>query len=253
MTFAVADGFLAPTAIKTTNLLAPAQWAQLEFALAKLGDQRRPQRLVNMAACLAQTPTGTLPQAFPEWKDLKATCRFLDHLEYGPAEIQQPHRENTLAACRQPGEYLLIEDTTELDYSSHPKTKPLGFIGNGQGQGLLVHSTLAVRVEAWNLAQEPEGIALGLLAQKSWVRPVKGLRQQSWRKRMSRPRESDRWARALAEMGVPPAGCQWIYLADREAGFYEPIQRCQQQGLDFIIRGYHDHKQVGADEHLSAA
>jgi hypothetical protein len=210
MTIAVAARFLAPTAIMTPNLLAPAQWAQSEFALAELGDQRRTQRLVNMATSLAQTPTGTLPQAFPEWKDLKATYRFLDHLEFGPAEIQQPHRQRTLEACRQPGEYLLIEDTTELDYSSHPKTEQLGFIGNGQGRGLLVHSTLAVRVEAWDLAQAPEGIALGLLAQKSWVRPVKGLRQQSWRERMSRPRESDRWARALAEMGSPPPGCQWI-------------------------------------------
>jgi hypothetical protein len=129
----------------------------------------------------------------------------------------------------------------------------LGFIGNGQGRGLLVHSTLAVRVEAWDLAQAPEEIALGLLAQTSWVRPVKGLRQQSWRERMSRPRESDRWARALAEMGSPPTGCQWIYLADREADFYEPIQRSQQLGMDFIIRGYHDHKLAGVDEHLSAA
>ena len=236
-----------------SNLLAPAQWAQLEFALAELGDQRRTQRLVKMATCLAQTPTGTLPQAFPTWKELKAAYRLLDHLEFGPAEIQQPHRQCTLEACRQPGEYLLIEDTTELDYSSHRCTEQLGFIGNGRGRGLLVHSTLAVRVEAWDLAQGPEGIALGLLGQKSWVRPVKGLREQPWRQRMLRPRESDRWARVLAELGSPPPGCQWIYLSDREADFYEPIQRCRQQGMDFIIRGYHDHKLAGADEHLSAA
>src|SRR5208283_1732241 len=103
MAFAVAARFLAPTAIMSSNLLAPAQWAQLEFALAELGDQRRTQRLVKMATCLAQTPTGTLPQAFPAWKELKAAYRLLDHLEFGPAEIQQPHRQCTLAACRQPG------------------------------------------------------------------------------------------------------------------------------------------------------
>jgi len=253
MKFAVADWFLAPTAIMNTNLLAPAQWAQTEFALAELGDQRRSQRLVKMATCLAQTPTGTLPQAFPDWNELKAAYRFLDHLEFGPAEIQQPHWQHTLAACRQPGEYLLIEDTTELDYSHHPRTEQLGFIGNGQGQGLWVHSTLALRVEAWDLAQQPEGIALGLLAQTSWARTRSGLRKQSWRQRMARPRESDRWARALAQTGSPPPGCQWIYLADREADFYEPMQRCRQQGVDFIIRGYHDHKLTGAAGHLFAA
>src|SRR5580692_3764918 len=117
----------------TENLMAPAQWAQAEFALAELGDQRRTNRLVTMATHLAQTPTGTLPQAFPEWQDLKAAYRFLDHVEFGPAEIQDPHRRHTLAACRQPGEYLLIEDTTALDYSTHRRTGQLGFIGNGRG------------------------------------------------------------------------------------------------------------------------
>jgi len=237
----------------STSLLAPAQWAQTEFALAQLGDQRRSQRLVQMATSLAQTPTGTLPQAFPAWHELKAAYRFLDHLEFGLAEIQQPHRQRTLEVCRQPGEYLLIEDTTELDYSSHRHTEQLGFIGNGRGRGLLLHSTLAVRVEAWDLDHRPEGVAVGLLAQTSWVRPQKGLRRQNWRQRMSRPRESDRWAKVLDQVGGPPPGGRWIYLADRESDFYEPIQRCRRHRADFIIRGFRDHKLAGAEDHLWAA
>jgi hypothetical protein len=235
------------------SLLAPAQWAQTEFGLAELGDQRRSQRLVAMASSLAQRPTGTLPQAFPVWSDLKAAYRWLDHVEFGTAEIQQPHREHTLEACRVPGEYLLLEDTTELDYSSHRRAEQLGFIGDGRGRGLLLHSTLAVRVEAWDLNQAPEGIAVGLLWQKSWVRTRQGLRRQPWRQRMSRPRESDRWAKVLDEVGGPPPGCQWIYTADREADFYEPIGRCLREGVDFIIRGFRDHKLVGAPQHLFEA
>lgn len=237
----------------TTSLLAPAQWAQTEFALAELGDRRRTRRLVQMASCLARSPTGRLPEAFPAWKELKAAYRFLDHLEFGPREIQQAHRQQTLEACRQPGEYLLIEDTTELDYSSHRRTEQLGFIGDGRGRGLLLHSTLAVRVEAWDLQQQPEGVALGLLEQTSWIRTRSGLRRQNWRQRMSRPRESDRWAKVLDQIGSPAPGCQWIYLADREADFYEPIQRCQRHGADFIIRGYRDRKLAGGQEHLWAA
>jgi hypothetical protein len=233
--------------------MAPAQWAQAEFALAELGDQRRTNRLVTMATHLAQTPTGTLPQAFPEWQDLKAAYRFLDHVEFGPAEIQDPHRRHTLAACRQPGEYLLIEDTTALDYSTHRRTGQLGFIGNGRGLGLMLHTTLAVRVEGWELGQEPAGLALGLLGQTTWVRSKKGLRHQSWRQRMERPRESDRWARVLDQLGEPPPACQWIYVADREADFYEPIQRAQRQGVDFIIRGYQDHRLVEPAGRLLAA
>jgi hypothetical protein len=237
----------------TTSLLEPAQWAQMEFALAKLGDQRRTQRLVKMATTLAQTPTGTLPQAFPDWKDLKAAYRFVDHLEFGPEDIQQPHQQRSLEVCRQPGECLLIEDTTELDYSSHRHAKQLGFIGNGRGRGILVHSTLAVRVQAWDLEQKPEGIAVGLLGQKSWIRTRSGLRRQNWRQRLSRPRESERWAQVLDHLGPVPQGCQWIYLADREADFYEPIQRCLRNGEDFIIRAYRDHKLAQTEEHLFGA
>jgi adenine-specific DNA glycosylase len=55
----------------STTLYPPAQWAQNEFAFALLGDQRRTQRLVNIATHLAASPGGTLPQAFPDWAELK--------------------------------------------------------------------------------------------------------------------------------------------------------------------------------------
>jgi len=240
--------------VMNSALMTPAQWAQSQFASAKLGDRRRTQRLVKMGTCLAQTPTGTLPQAFPQWKDLKAAYRLLDHPEFGPEEIQQSHRQQALAACQQPGEYLLPEDTTELDYSSHRRAKRLGFIGNGRGRGILLHSTLALRVEGWKSDEEPEGIAVGLLRQTSWIRTQKGLRHQNWRKRLLRPRESDRWAKVLDQMGCPPPRCRWIYMGDRESDFYEPVERCRRNGVDFIIRDYQDHKLAAQeDDRLFAA
>ena len=64
-----------------TTLLAPAQWAQMEFGLAELGDQRRTNRLVNIAQGLAKSPGGTLLQAFPAWDELKAGYRFFNQAE----------------------------------------------------------------------------------------------------------------------------------------------------------------------------
>lgn len=238
-----------------STLLPPAQWAQLEFGPAELGDRRRTQRLVKMASALAHSPGGTLPQAFPEWKDLTAAYRWLSQPQASYERILTPHWERTRRACQEPGEYLLIEDTTELDYTGHGATEDLGFIGDGRGRGLLLHSTLAVRVEAWTLAQRPEGTGLGLLGQQCWTRqgPPGKKRRETWRQRVSRPRESQRWARVVEEVGGPPAGSQWIFIADREADFYEPIERCQRHGLDFIIRGYRDRALVDQTEHLQAA
>ena len=79
-------------------------------------------------------------------------------------------------------------------------------------------------------------MALGLLRQINWIRTQKGLRYQNWRQRMSRPRESDRWGKVLDEIGRPPPGCRWIFETDREGDFYEPLDRCRRNGIDFIIR-----------------
>jgi len=225
----------------STTLPPPAQWAQLEFGLASLGDRRRSKRLVNIATHLAAAPGGTLPQAFPHWAELKAAYRFFGQRGVSFERLLAPHLERTRAACRQPGEYLIIEDTTLLDYSGHPATADLGVIGDGGGRGFELHSALAVRVESWTLAQRPEGTVMGLFGQT--CRTPRPARQgETRRARLQRPRKSQTWAAAFKTSGHPPAGSQWIYVADRESDFYEPLQLCQQHGVDFIIRSCHERR-----------
>ncbi len=236
------------------TLLRPAQWAESEFALARLGDQRRTQRLMKIATNLAQSPGGTLPQAFPEWSELKAAYRFFNQPKITFEEIQRPHWQRTRAVCQQPGQYLLIEDTSELDYTDHPMTEEMGCIGNGRGRGLLLHSSLALRVEEWDLEERPRAVALGLLGQQCWSRwgQPKRKGRETRRQLMSRSRESQRWA-AVLEEGGPPAGSTWIYVADRESDFYEPVERCLRQGADCVIRAFHDRVLSEGGEHLKAA
>jgi hypothetical protein len=232
--------------------LAPAaQWAQHEFGSAPLGDLRRTKRLVSVATNLATNPGGTLPQAFPQWADLKGAYRLLDQPRVTPAHILAPHLENTLALCREPGEYLIIEDTTLLDYSGSVAALELGAIGDGGGRGFELHSALAVRVEQWTLEQRPEGMVAGLLGQQCDCprpRPEGETEAQRWK----RARKSQRWTAALKGAGSPPKGCQWIYLADREADFYEPIQTCQELSMDFIIRSRCDRRLADEAGHLWA-
>jgi len=235
----------------STTLLTPAQWAQEEFALAELGDQRRTRRLMNIATRLAQNPGGTLPQAFPSWAELKAAYRFFDQPKVGWEAIAAPHWERTRASCRAPGEYLLIEDTTQLDYTGGVGREDLGVIGDGRGRGLMLHTTLAVGVEAWDLEQRPEGVVLGLFAQQCWNRRAAPERKTETRAQLlRRHRESERWAAVFEQTGGPPAGSQWIFMADREGDFYEPIERCQRHGVNFIIRGCQNRKLVGEPGYL---
>jgi hypothetical protein len=221
--------------------MTPPQWAQSQFASAQLGDRRRTRRLVNIATHLAQSPGGTLPQAFPAWSELKAAYRFFHQPKITFEAVQRPHWEQTRRACHAEGQYVLIEDTSALDYTEHPMTEELGRIGDGGGRGLLLHTTLALRLEGWDGEQRPQALALGLLGQHCWSRWGQPSRKgrETRRQLMSRARESQRWA-AVLEEGGPPVGSTWIYVADREADFYEPIERCQRRKVQFVIRAFHD-------------
>ena len=223
------------------TLRKPQDWAQLEFAEAALGDTRLSKRLMQIGDALARCPSGTLPQAFPRWADLKAAYRFFSNPSVTYEKILSPHWQQTCQRCTEAGEYLLIEDTTLLDYSSHDACEGLGRIGNGLNRGLIVHTTLAVQVVAWDLHQCPEVTVTGLMAQRSWTRhgPTRREKKERWGEQLKRPRESERWGQALALLPPRPGDASWVYIADRESDFYEAFERCQQAKVDFVIRATH--------------
>lgn len=227
--------------MSTTTLQPAGEWAQEEFAFADLGESRLNKRVVNIASHLAAHPGGTLPQAFADWAELKAAYRFFDNPRVDFQKVVQPHLERTRRACREPGEYLIIEDSSDLDFSRHRKTQDLGVIGDGEGRGFELHTALAVRVESWTLEQRPEGQVVGLFDQQC-RRPRAAPKGESRRERFQRRRQSSWWAEAFRGVGPAPRGCRWIYIADRESDFYEPIQTCQQEGNDYIIRGFQDRR-----------
>jgi hypothetical protein len=163
---------------------------------------------------------------------------LFSHWKVSHQAILSAHCQRTEQTCRQPGEYLLIEDNSCLDFSAHPSTQGLGRIGNDRGRGLMLHTALMLRVEDWLLDQTPEVTVVGLLNQKCWARTGTSARAKNerWRQRVSRPRESQRWAEVFN--GLAPLGqqSQWIYIADRESDIYEVFERCGEFGSDFIVR-----------------
>jgi hypothetical protein len=147
---------------------------------------------------------------------------------------------------------LIIEDTTLLDYSAHHAAQDLGTIGDGKGRGFELHSALAVRVESWTLEQRPEGTLVGLLGQQCSA-PRRAPTGETCAERLKRPRKSQRWAQVFKNTGVVPKQAQWIYVADRESDFYEPIELCQMHGVDFVIRSSHNRRLADDQGHLSEA
>ena len=165
------------------TLQSPAQWANREFGFAQLGDKRRNRRLVKVAEQFAKSPGGTLPQAFGDWGELKAAYRLLAQRQVSHEAVLMPHIERTQQTCRSSGEYLIIEDTTDLDYSTHHAAEHLGCIGNGRGRGFELHTALAVRVEGWDSDQQPLGTLVGLMDQ-TCLRPRRAPKGESRAERL---------------------------------------------------------------------
>lgn len=213
--------------------LDPAGWAEQQFGSAALGDARRTRRVVAMARAMAGNPRASLPQQLPDWARLKAAYRVLDEAEVSHAALLAPHWEQTRAAARQGAVILLVQDTTEVDFTAHPKTRGLGPIGNGGGAGILVQSVLAIEPATRHV--------LGLAYQEPFLRRA-APKGESCAQRRQRERESQVWLRSIAAVGGPAPGRRWVQVGDRSADMWGFFTTCAQHGCDFLVRAAQDRR-----------
>jgi len=215
------------------------EWARKEFGNIEWGDKRLAQRAIGMAGAMAKRPGVSLPKQMRGWAPQKAAYRFLSHEAVSYEKISRPHWEKTREQARHCGKVvLMVQDITELDYTTHRETEGLGPIGNHGGAGLMLHNTLAVGAEAHRV--------LGLAYQQVWVRENVSHKQTESKslRRKREDRQSTRWGKAVAEIGTPPAGVRWVYVADREADIYAFFEQTQASRADFCVRIVQDRRLV---------
>ena len=197
-----------------------ADWAEEEFGAARLGDVRLVRRLCGLARDFYARPQGNLPQRCgSDRARAKAAYRFFDHHKVNLQSVLHPHYEATGARLRRETIVLAVQDTTSLNYSTHPATENLGPItseGAGKVLGLLVHGTLAFNVA---------GTPLGLLDVQCWARdPAQFGQRHRRRERPFEEKESVKWRRSLEALARVQAQCpatRLVSVGDREADVYE--------------------------------
>jgi len=196
----------------------PVDWAEEEFGRARLGEARLTRRLCTLARDLYARPQAALPQACGTRAKTKAAYRFFDHVRVDLQSVLASHYQSSAARAAREAVVLAVQDTTSLNYSTHPATEQLGPIGSQAdgAVGMLVHSTLA-----FNLAGTP----LGLLDVQSWVRDPDEFGKKHQRHDLPfEAKESVRWLRSLEAVQQRQAACpqtRFIGVGDREADIYE--------------------------------
>ena len=213
------------------------RWAAEELASAALGDARLTKRFVRIVADKVAKPSASIPQASGDWAATKATYRFLaaDHIT--PEALRAAAYDATLRRVQAHDTILLLQDTTELNYTSHPHTTDLGALDNAHARGLKVHSGLATTLA---------GVPLGLLHQAVWSRPAPTKGRPSRRTRPQAKRESQRWLTTLeAVQQRVPQTTRLIVVADREADIYPLFIHERDSRTDLVIRATYNRGIVG--------
>src|SRR5881227_668669 len=134
--------------MNTRELLDPKLWAKKTFGPSQLKDIRRTGRAVKAATRMAENASGSEPSQMQTWKDVIALYRLLDEEDVTFEALMQPHWQQTHEQIETRSVVLLVQDTTGVDLTHHPKTTGLGQVGNERGRGLYVQTVLAVLPES---------------------------------------------------------------------------------------------------------
>jgi hypothetical protein len=229
----------------------PLVWAESQFGGANLGDRRRTERAIWYAAKAIDNSSGAIPQQAESAAGMKAVYRLFAARTVTHEALLAPHLAQTRRAASGLPLVFLIQDTSELNFSSHVHCVGLGSIGCDHGghlRGLDQQNVLAVDP----VTARP----LGLMYQKHHRRVLRprghGEDRKAQRAMPMNERESGWWLQAIDAIGKPPAGVRWVHVGDRGEDFFGAYDRARANGTDWLIRAARDRTVItpGGQSHL---
>lgn len=220
-------------------MLAP--WARDEMKTADLEDKRLNERLCKVLSALGERPTASIPAACGGLPEMTAAYRLFDNEKVTYERILAPHAERTRERIAAQQVVLLVQDTTELDFTRpQQQMAGAGSLDGSDRCGALLHPLVAFT---------PDGTPLGTCWATIWTRaePTAETRAEKQRHRRVTPieeKESQRWidglrqARDVAEQ-VPDVKC--VCIADSEADIYELFAEPRGAGnVEWLVRACQD-------------
>ena len=220
--------------MNTKEILDPECWAKSTFGASKLKDIRRTGRAVKTAAHMAENASASLPAQMQTWKETMALYRLLNEEDVTFEALMQPHWQQTREQIETRSVVLLVQDTTGVDLTHHPKTTGLGQVGNERGRGLYVQTVLAVLPES--------GEVLGCALQEPFVRTPAPVGETRSQRRQRSERETDVWMRLVTRLGSFPAKTTVVHVGDRGADMFPFFQACRATQTHFLVRAFENRR-----------
>ena len=227
-------------------MLAP--WVVEEMKSSELNDKRLNKRLEELLSALGERPTASIPAACGGYADMLAAYRFFDNDKVTFERVLAAHCERTRERVAAQPVVLLIQDTTELDFTRpEQQMEGAGFLDGSARRGAYLHPLVAFT---------PDGTPLGTCWARVWTReePVDETTAEYKQRRKQRPlaeKESQRWIEGLQharEVARHAATTQCICIADSEADIYELFTEPRgERPVEWIVRACQDRAVVTAE------
>src|SRR2546426_2457022 len=231
--------------------LGAKEWAQQEFGEVELGDQRFRDRLIRIVEDRADHPDASyLEAAGGDRYAAKGYYYFIDNPRDSlhPEAMLATHRKRTMQRMMSHPLVLVVQDTTDLNFSTRPQTAGLGLVGTNQtgakSLGLKLHSSVVLT---------PDGLPLGILRSVADAPEEKGL---AGKKSVGRPieeKKSFRWLQGLRDC---VAGAKQmpqtplLLVADREADPFQLLGEAEapRKSGRGLVRGQHPRRFLGPEK-----
>lgn len=197
---------------------SPSNWAEEEFGTVRLYDDRLKQRLYTIAQDFYDKPQANIPEASGCKARTIGAYRFFKNEKVNWDVILTAHTEATIERIKEQRIVLAPQDTTTLNYTTHPMTEGLGPINNvnDKSVGLILHDTLAFT---------QEGTPLGILDAQCWARDPDSKGKPNQRKKLPiEQKESIKWLRSYQKVAEIQKLCpetMIVSVGDRESDIYE--------------------------------
>jgi hypothetical protein len=212
------------------------EWAFYELLDTDLGDVRRTDRLIAMVEALAAQPEASPHEALGEHQ-AKAAYRLWDNDACTVEDLLSGHVGRTRQRCAAHREVLVVQDSTEFNYTSHRTTTGLGYTSRSKTHGVKAHASLTVA---------PDGDVLGVLDLWFWTRSKSQLGRRVHRnKRTTDQKESARWLRGVrAAESLAPASDRIVVIGDAEADLFDLFAEPRAPGVELLVRVHHKRRVV---------
>jgi hypothetical protein len=192
-------------------------WIEEELGSIDLGDERLDRRGKVLLERFATQPGASIPGACHGWDETQAAYRFFDNPKVDGQKVLLPHRQATLARMGREPVVLLVQDTTELDY-----TRPGEVVA---GAGPLNWEERIGFFDHCQVAFTPQRLCLGVVDAEIWGRSFEEHGKGQERKHEPiEAKESFRWLegyRVACQIAGEIPQTKLISVCDREADIYE--------------------------------